>query len=185
MIPNIFIYFLTMIKQMRKRLVIIGIILIMIGFAFTVAGSYGIIKNVTLSTEVVQHASGEYISSKMIMNESSTLLVMGTTTNSGLIKASDLSIVNESNLHSYEIQYNSKQGNTLLYEKLTGEYYFVAFTSTAPNLQYAYGTGSLGQFLLSSMLTVLGPFILIAGIVVSVVGAIIKPKKDPFDDLLK
>lgn len=170
---------------MRRRLLTVGLILILIGVAFTVAGSYGIIKDTTLSTQVTQYSSGMYITEKMTMNKSSTLLVMGVTVDSALINASDLSAVNQSNLHSHEVQYTTKEGNNYLYQNIKGEFYFVMLSSSAPKIQYAYAAGSLDQFLLSSMLTVMGPIVLVAGIVVSVVGAFLKPKRDPLDDLLK
>ena len=161
---------------MRTRIIIVGIIILIIGIALIAVGALGALRGLAIVNTFNQLHSGEYVSSEVMLNTSSIVAITSPSSTGGLIRASDLSLVNSSNLSSFAIQPNSTSSSTNTFIRLIGDYYYVSFTSTQPSTQIIITSASRGV-IDYGILTIVGISMLVAGIIVAIVGVFLKRPK--------
>src|SRR5579872_481150 len=108
---------------MHRLIVLIGGVVLIIGVILIVVGAVGVLRGLTVITTFTQPQSGEYVSTELMLNTSSGVAITSAATNSGLIHAQDLNLVNSTNIGQYALTPHSNVGGTLSYTNLTGNYY--------------------------------------------------------------
>jgi multisubunit Na+/H+ antiporter MnhG subunit len=164
---------------MKKPIVIIGAIVLIIGVVLIAVGAVGILRGLTVITTFSEPQSGQYVSTELRLNVTSGVAVTSAASNSALVAAQNLTLVNSTNIGQYAVTPYSSGGGNLAYTNLMGDYYYVAFASSQPSSKIV-ATPIHGGTLGSSS-PVLGGFaVVIAGIVVIVVGVRMnrRPKRE-------
>jgi uncharacterized membrane protein len=161
---------------MRKRMVTIGVVLLIIGIAFLASGIIGLRGSTSTIKVFNQPNPGEYVSSEILLNSSSSIIVRSPPSVGGLIPAQDINLVNSTNLSSYALSSTTSVAGTESYTSITGNYYFVIFSSTQPSTRLAITSGSLGTIAALGLLTLAGIVFIIIGIILAILGAFRKPK---------
>ena len=82
---------------MRKRMVTIGVVLLIVGIAFLVSGVIGLRGSTNTVKVFNQPNPGEYVSSEILLNSSSTIIVRSPPSVGGLIPAQYINLVNSTN----------------------------------------------------------------------------------------
>jgi len=163
---------------MKTRTFVIGLVILVIGVALFIGGAFGVLGSITISTTFSQPHSGEYVSPEIVLNVSSDLAVSSPAAVGGVIHAQDLSFVNSTNIDRYTVARNSTGVGTDIYKSLSGDFYYVAFSSTQPDTKIVatpLGSSVIGY----GLLVLLGIVCGIAGVVVTIVGAVQKkPQPD-------
>jgi len=167
---------------MRKRMVIIGLILLVIGIAFVAGGIAGLRGTTSAISTFTQPKTGEYVSSEVVLNSTSTVVVRSPSSTGGLVTAQSLSEVNPTSLATYALAANSTRGGSATYTGLKeGDYYYVIFTSSQPTTSLVI-VGDLAKTIGSGILALVGGVLFLAGLIVTIIGAIRKgdkPKQSP------
>lgn len=167
---------------MRRGIALIGVVLIVVGvvlIGITFATGLSLPKS---SRTVNQVYSGEWDSGEINITSTTSIAVATTATGTyGLIKATDLSTVNPTNLASLSLQPHStvtvSSDHTLTYKNLSGQYYFVVFSSKSPTIVVEYVShNSLGAT--GGKLLLPGGALILSGIIVGIVGVVLKRKPD-------
>jgi len=157
-------------------MIIIGVVLLIIGIGLFATGRIGL-RGFTNTNTVFNHTnSGEYVSNEILLNASSSIIVRSPPTVGGLVPAQDITLVNSTNINSYALSSNSSVAGTEAYTSITGNYYYVIFSSTQPNTRLAITSGSLGTTAALGLLTLAGIVFIIIGIILAILGAFRKPK---------
>lgn len=166
---------------MRKVLVIVGVVILVLGIVLFAAGALSALGSTTIITAFNQPQTGEYVSTELVMNASSVAVVTSPASNGGLIPAQDLAALNSSSVSSYVITPKSTVGGSETYRNLTGGYYYVSFSATQPSSRIVITGGHLRAV---GLLVLGGIVLFVAGIIVAIVGAVLKkrpPAKEPPD----
>jgi len=79
---------------MRKRMVTIGVVLLIIGIAFLASGVIGLRGSTSTIKVFNQPGHGEYVSSEILLNSSSSIIVRSPPSVGGLVPALDINLVN-------------------------------------------------------------------------------------------
>jgi uncharacterized membrane protein len=159
-----------------KRTVTVGIVVLVVGIVLVVGGAVGDLSSLTINKGFTQPHSGEYVSAEIKLNTTSYLVVKSPAASGGVVPAQDLNLVNSTNINTYAVPISTSGAGSDIYESITGDYYYVAFSSAQPNATivaappYAAALGTL---------IVVGIVLVIAGIVVAVVGR--RQKRGPQD----
>ncbi len=163
---------------MRKNIVVIGLILLVIGIVMVGVESVSIEHSgaSTLSTQttMIPSPNGEYHSNLLSVNKNQIVTVV-TNSKAYLIPASDISIVNESNVNNYAISPFTSSSTETIFENLNGSYYVVVFSNSTPAVTYM--VGNISSLIGAGVFIVIGGLLFIVGIVVIIIGAILKPKQ--------
>ncbi len=165
---------------MNTRTVLIGVIILVVGIALVAVGALGVLGSTTIVTTFHQLHSGEYVSGELVLNSSSAVVVSSPATIGGLIPGQDLNLVNSTTIRQYALSANSSGPSTQTYRDLTGSYYYVAFSSSAPNTKLV-ATSVKSSVISYGLLVLAGVACFIVGIVVAIIGVFrksTKPKKD-------
>jgi len=157
---------------MRKRTLTIGLIVLVVGIALAAVGGYNLRNASTTITTFTQPASGEYVSPKLILNDS-VVVVRSPPSVGGMVPAQDISEVNSTNIGSYAVAYNSTAASSETYLGLRGDFNYVVFSSVQPTTRIVV-TGTLLGTVASGLLVLIGIVCAIAGLVVTIVGAVRK-----------
>ncbi|HYC11957.1 MAG TPA: hypothetical protein VEC02_04770 [Nitrososphaerales archaeon] len=160
---------------MRVRTVVIGVIVLVIGVGLIGAGALEALRSVTISTTFTQPHPGEYVSSEIVLNTTSAIVVASPASAGGIIPAKDLSLVNSTNLGSYVLPVNSTAAGSDTYDGLVGDYYYVAFASAQPTATVV-ATPLNSSAIGFGLLVLLGILCFIVGIVVVIVGVVQKKR---------
>jgi len=161
---------------MRKRTVIIGLIILVIGIAF-VAGGIASLKGTTSTVSTfTQTQTGEYVSSELVLSSAATVVVRPSSSTGGLIPAQDLSDVNSGNLATYALSTKSTAGGSATYVGIQGDYYYVIFTSSQPTTNIVIAA-DLIKTIESGVLVLLGGVLFLVGLIVTIIGLIRKSNK--------
>ena len=160
---------------MRARTVIVGVIILVIGVGLIGAGALEALRSLTISTTFTQPHPGEYVSSEIVLNTTSAIVVASPSSGGGIIPAKDLSLVNSTNLGSYVVPISSTAAGSDTYGGLVGDYYYVAFASAQPNTTVV-ATPLNSSVIGYSLLVLLGLLCVIVGIVVVIVGVVQKKR---------
>jgi hypothetical protein len=92
-----------------------------------------------------------------------------------LVPSGRLTIINSTNVETYGIAPSLVSGNRSLYVDLNGTYYVVVFWSSSPVVGYAL-IKSPGGFISEVALLGFGGVLAFVGLVVTIIGAALKPK---------
>lgn len=124
---------------MSKPTTVIGAVVLIAGVVLIAVGAAGALLSVTTISTFSQPQSGEYVSTQLMFNSTSSVAVSFAATNGGLIPAQDLNLVNSTNIGQYALTPHSVVNGAQVYNDLMGDYYYVAFGSTQPNTRIVYG----------------------------------------------
>jgi hypothetical protein len=162
-------------RPVRKNLLIAGIILLVVGVVFV--GTSLSLEDTSLHTSSILNfnsSTNEYYSSEINLNPSNELIVV-----SGdkyyLIPSSDLAISNSTNYVSFQIPPTTSFDGNQIYSALNGSYYLVSFASS-PSISYAVTSTHSISIVYLGFLLLVGIALFISGIVISITGAMLKPK---------
>ena len=163
----------------------IGVILLIVGIGLSVSGVIGLRGSTTTIKVSNQSNPGEYVSSEILLNGSSSIIVRSPPTLGGLIPAQDLTLVNSTNIRSYALSSNTSVAGTETYTSITGNYYYIIFSSTQPNTRLPITNGSLATTAAFGLLFVAGIICIIIGVILALVGAFLgtknQRKKDEYE----
>jgi uncharacterized membrane protein len=166
---------------MRKRTVIIGLIILVIGIALVAGGIVGLKGTTSTISTFTQPKTGEYVSSELVLNSTTVVVVRPSSSTGGLVPAQALSDVNSTSLATYALSASSTAGGSATYVGVQGDYYYVIFTSSQPATQIVIA-GDLAKTVESGILVLLGGILFLVGLIVTIIGAIRKsnkPKQPP------
>ena len=161
---------------MRKRTVIIGLIILVIGIAFVAGGVVGLKGTTSTISTFTQPQTGEYVSSEAVLNSSADVVVRPSSSTGGLVPAQALSDVNSTSLATYALPVSSTVGGSATYVGVKGDYYYVIFTSSQPATKIVIA-GDFAKTVGSGILVLLGGILFLAGLIVTIIGAIRKSNK--------
>ncbi|MGA2873902.1 MAG: hypothetical protein ABSE82_00065 [Nitrososphaerales archaeon] len=171
---------------MRTIFVIVGVVILVLGVFLFAAGALIALGSTTIINTFNEQQTGEYVSTELVMNTTSVVVVTSPVSNGGLIQAQDLALVNSSSVSSYALTPRSTAGGTETYRDLTGSYYYVIFSSAQPSSRIVVTGGQLSKAVGVGFLVLGGIVLFIAGIIVAIVGAMLKkrppatPPPDPY-----
>jgi len=154
----------------NKPIVMIGAVVLIIGVVLVAVGAVGVLRGLTVVTTFSEPHSGEYVSTELILNSTSDAAITSAAASGGLIPAQDLNLVNSTNIGQYALTPHSNTAGTVTYTNLSGDYYYVAFTSSQPSSKVV-ATPANGGTLGSNRLVLGGFVVFIIGVAVIVVGA--------------
>jgi hypothetical protein len=157
---------------MRTRTLTIGLIVLVVGIALAAVGGYNLKNTTTTITSFRQPTAGEYVSAELVLNDS-VVVVRSPASVGGMVPAQDIGAVNSTNIGSYAVPYNSTAASSDTYIGLRGDFNYVVFASVQPTTKIVV-TGTLLGTVSSGLLVLAGIVCAIAGIVVTVVGAVRK-----------
>jgi hypothetical protein len=166
---------------MRKRTVVIGLIILVIGIAFVAGGVVGLKGSTSTISAFTQPQTGEYVSSEVVLNSTAVVVVRPSSSTGGLVPGQELGDVNSTSLATYALSANSTAGGSATYVGVKGDYYYVIFTSSQPATKIVI-TGDFVKTAASGILVLLGGILLLAGLIVTIIGAVRKsdkPKQPP------
>jgi hypothetical protein len=123
----------------KTIVVIAGIIVLVVGVALIATAVVGAIRPPTVISTFSQPHPGEYVSAELLLNASSAVVVASPATNGGIVPAQDIGAVNSTSISSYDVPYNSTASGAQIYKALSGDYYYVAFSSAQPSTHIAVG----------------------------------------------
>jgi hypothetical protein len=161
---------------MRKRTVIIGLIILVIGIALVAGGIVGVKGTTSTISTFTQPRTGEYVSSEVVLNSTAVVVVSPSSSTGGLVPAQALNGVNSTSLATYALPVSSTAGGSATYVGVHGDYYYVIFTSSQPATKIVI-TGDLAKTVESGILVLLGGILFLAGLIVTIIGAIRKGDK--------
>jgi len=161
---------------MRKRTVIIGPIILVIGIAFVAGGVVGLKGTTSTISTFTQPQTGEYVSSEVVLNSTADVVVRPSSSTGGLVPAQALSDVNSTSLATYALPASSTVGGSATYVGVQGDYYYIIFTSSQPATKIVIA-GDLAKTVESGILVLLGGILFVAGLIVTIIGAIRKSNK--------
>ncbi|MDP8012116.1 MAG: hypothetical protein RAK23_04790 [Thermoplasmata archaeon] len=161
--------------NMRKNIVIIGVILLILGVIMFGASSYKISQNIEKGSIWHQYKNNEYISEELNFSSDYALIYSYNLTNSGVIYSITLNLVNNTNLKDYVIKPTVVENNMLTYDLKPGNYYIVIFSRSSPNVTYTFI--DLDKVVLTSLLELFGIILAVIGIIVAIIGLILKKKR--------
>lgn len=166
-------------ENMRKKIAIIGLIMLVVGIAMFAISTFGVLHSTTVGTAMTQQSSGIWASSEINISSGYQLTLITHTSSFGVVPASDLSSVTSSNLTSLSIswtaQTNTSVGTVTTYSPASGSYYLVVLSSSMPSATYSTAT-SLTAIAVYGILDVVGIIVGIIGFIVLIVGLILKRK---------
>ncbi len=170
---------------MNKKILAIGVVMIIVGVAMFMGGAEYFESSFTSSSSshyTLNKTSSFEVSNNITVKSGYIVMIDGAVTDSGLVSHSNLSLVaNATALKSHEEKAtDSDDGIEMFMELKSGTYNYVyknSTNSTAPT--YGYITGS--QFNVVAGLVIAGVLIGIIGFIVMIYGAIKKEKpKNPY-----
>lgn len=160
---------------MRRGLLLRGVAILVLGLVIAGVGLLELASPSAGSTTVRVYSPGEYVSSEINISKPSDLAVVFNSGVGGLVPAGLLGSVNQSNLKRYAVPPNTTSGNLYQYLNISvGEYYFVVFSNNTPTISYSVVPLSRGLY---AFMLVLGGLLALVGLVVTIVGALLKPKQ--------
>lgn len=169
---------------MRKKLATIGVVIMMLGVAMGIAGFTTIDKapaNDTITTVKL----GEYRTDLICFSNNDILIIANPGNTSGLIKSSYIgNTTNYTQLEHYSIKPTKTVTEGYEYENLKpGDYIFIIFSSSKPE-NTGFSLESHAEFVdlgYAEYAFEFGILAFFAGIVVLIIGFVLKPKPKKVD----
>lgn len=171
---------------MRKRLLLIGVIILIIGVAFSVAGFVGEHNLVPISSQTMtQTSSGIWASSSLNVKSGSVLEVTSSSNSTYLVNTSDAGQVDASNIAKYEIHplttTTADSLHILEYDNISGSFTVVSTSSSKPTVTTTL-IANIGMVAVLGLLLIIGVVLAIAGFIIAIIGAVLKPKNPPVNE---
>ena len=168
---------------MRKNILIIGLILLVVGIVMAGASAVEAAHSASgsisgASTTMFSDSNGGYHSQLLNVSSGEEVIVVANQ-KAYLIPSEDLGTATQTTVAGYAVVPSSSAGNTSTYSNIPGSYYIVTFGSSAPSVDYAVVSGGLSHLILTGLLVLIGVFLAIAGIIIAIIGAVLKPKNRP------
>src|SRR5271155_2023924 len=117
---------------MRKRTVITGLIILIVGIAFVAGGIAGIKGSTSKICTFTQPQAGEYVSSEVVLNSTAVVVVRPSSSTGGLVSAQALTDVNSTSLATDALPASSTAGGSATDVGVRGEHSYVIFTASQP-----------------------------------------------------
>ncbi len=159
--------------KMRKKVVIAGLILLIVGIAIIVAGGFASLGISKKGNTINNIKPGEYATPEFIFNGSYTLTISGAPSDSALIYSSNYSVVNATNFNKYAIKPVNTINGVLTYSISSGSYYFVIFSLSTPHITYTEIPVGASLYLFG-IIGIVGIALFIGGIITAIAGLILK-----------
>lgn len=159
---------------MRKKMLIAGIIVLLIGIVIYGGAGYATAQETTTSNTWVAYNNGEYISAPLNFTGGYLLTYSYSGSHSGVVSSNNLTKVNSSNIGSLSLATITNINSEKAYNLNTGSYYIVIFSNSSPSISYTYA--KLSSILVTGILTLVGAILFIAGIIITIIGAVLKKK---------
>jgi uncharacterized membrane protein len=168
------------IHAMRKKLLLVGIIILVVGVVFAAVGTFGTAHFTSVSTLTMTKDSQGIFASKGIEISSGNLFTFESKSNSTyLVSFSDLSNVNSSNIAKYEVHPLTRTSTdsitSFVYDNISGTFAVVSLSSSVSSVTAVLVTDS-GALVVMGLLLILGIVLAIVGVIITIIGAILKPK---------
>lgn len=165
---------------MRRKIFVIGLVLLVVGVGIFFGAVYAATSLTHVSTTLKESSSGEWISGQLNTTGTSSIVVVTSTGNFGVVPAGDISSVNASNIGHYAISPNETIGSlhTAVYSDYSGQYVLVAFGASQPTVEYSV-IANFADELELGLLFLIAVSMAIAGFVIAIIGALMKPKPLP------
>ena len=158
-------------------MVIIGVVLLFLGIVLFVAGTFSVLGSTKIISTFNQPATGEYVSTELLINSTSTVVVSSPSSSGGLIPGQDLASVNSSDsIGLYSLTPKSTAEGVETYTNLAGDYYYVVFSATAPSSRIVISGGHLSSTIGAGLLVLGGIAFFIIGIIVAILGVVLKKR---------
>jgi hypothetical protein len=168
-----------MLSGMRKQIMLTGLILLIIGAGMAIISYHEVYQGTITASSFTNPSGSEWISNSLNVTNDSTISVIGNGSDFYLVKTSDLSDINQTNVQSLAIKPSANlsiAGRTdKEYFNLTGPYSVVYFGAKDPAILYEVIPSS-GNVVSYGLLLISGGVLALAGIIVIIVGAILKRK---------
>ncbi len=171
---------------MRKNFLVVGVIVLAIGIAMVGISLFeiehtlsGLLNSAKGGDTMYAGQNGDYYSTILNVTVGDYVDVVSDTPHY-LVPSGYLSTLNSTNVGSYAIAANQASGNSTLYANLNGSYYVVVFGPSSPVVGYAV-IKSLGGLISTVALLGFGGFLAFVGLIVTIIGAVLKPKITPRD----
>lgn len=168
---------------MRKNILIIGLVLLVVGIVMAGASAFEAAHSASgsisgASTSMLQCTNGGYHSELLNVSSGEEVIVVANQ-HAYLIPSEDLGTVTSGNVAGFAVAPSTSVGNTSTYSNIPGSYYIVTIGTSPPSVDYAVVSGGLGNLIVTGLLVLVGVFLAIAGIIVAIIGAVLKPKNKP------
>ena len=165
---------------MRKKIVLIGLIIFIVGIAMAAGGDYLVGHYTVTGTAIEQISAGMY-GHEINISAPSLLTVDSTFSSVYLVSSANLTGLNASNVASRSISpltTTSVSSEHVWAYDLTaaGSYYIIAFNSSAPTITYSYIPLSYSYI---SVVMLIGIVLIIVGIIIAVIGLILRERQVP------
>jgi len=156
----------------RTRTLTIGLVILVVGIALAATGGYILKSRTTTITSFSQPTPGEYVSAELVLNDS-VVVVSSPGSVGGMVPSQDIGVVTSTNIGSYAVAHNSTAASSETFLGLRGDFNYVVFSSVLPTTKIVV-TGTLSETVTSGLLVLGGIVLAIAGLVVTIVGAVRK-----------
>ena len=167
--------------QMRKKIVIIGLVLLIVGIALFYGGGVLGVKGLSASPTFKELKTGEWNSTAVVVSSGELLVLTSSTNQTYLVHSSDIGVVSKSNVKNYEIngtETTTGGVTTLEFTSITpGNYNIVAFGSKAPSVTLI--KNSINSLLLELLPLIIGGVLGFVGFIVLIVGLVLRKKQLP------
>jgi len=168
---------------MRKHLLLIGVIILVLGVSFSVSGLYATHDYAPVTTQsMTLWSTGVWTSANINISAGSIFEITSTTNCTFLVRSTILPFVNTSNIPKYEIlpvtTSTVSSVHTMTFDNISGSFNVVSTASVKPTVETTLisDPGLLAAF---GILLLIGIVTAIAGIIMTIMGAILKPKNPP------
>jgi hypothetical protein len=148
----------------------VGVVVLVVGLGLLAVGGTETVGSLTIIKTFNEQHPGEYVSPEIDLNTTSVIEVQSPGAVSGVVHAQDLDSVNSTNLASYALKPNATVVRTQQFRGITGDYYYVAFSSTPPSGTHVVVTPLRSGVIRFVALILVGLVCVVAGIVVAVIG---------------
>lgn len=167
---------------MRRNVLIIGAVVFIVGLILFVTGDFVLAGHA--SSKFYPVGANEFRSNELNLTSSNLLTVTSKISGVWLLHASQLTSVNASNIANYAITpfVNITEAGVHAeeYKNIQGSFFVVYFNSAAANSSSGLITysvySSASDLELTAIATAVGLLMIIAGIIVAIVGAVLKRK---------
>lgn len=162
--------------------------MLVVGVVMFFAVTEEIMATSTVGQQLLNAGNGEWKTAKLNITDGGEITLISTSPSIALIPASDISNVTSGNLASYAIKptnggTNTSAGTISVYMPPSGSYYIVAFSSSSPTVTYSV-VNSASLTVLFGLLEISAIVMGIAGLIVLIIGVVLKPKHREGDDPL-
>jgi hypothetical protein len=177
-----------MIDIMRKKMALAGLILLIIGVVLFFGGGdlglHGIVKTETMT----QTSSGIYQSTSFtVVTGNVTIVTSDPASGIYIVHTSDAHLVDASNIAQYALMHgiisNTSGVGTLTFTSMMGgTYTIISITNSSTSPHITLTNESEGSLLFSLLPTILGMLFGFVGLIVLIVGLILKTKRPALPD---